>query len=217
MALSTVGILGSGGVGKTLAAGFRRHGHDVMIGSREPGKLAEWRGGPGLGVQVGTFADAAAFGQIVVVSVLGAAGEEALDLAGHANLADKIVIDTMNPIAPGGPVGGIIPYFTGPGESLLERLQTRVPAARFVKAFSCVGAPFMVNPSFQGGPPTMFICGNDAAAKAEVVAILDRFGWDAEDVGGAAGARAIEPLCQLWCAPGFLRNDWQHAFKVIRP
>jgi predicted dinucleotide-binding enzyme len=98
---------------------------------------------------------------------------------------------------------------------LLERLQKRAPKARFVKAFSSVGSVLMVNPKLPS-TPTMFICGNDAAAKAETRAILDTFGWETEDLGMAEAARAIEPLCILWCLPGFLRNDWMHAFKVLR-
>lgn len=211
-----VGVLGSGMVGQTLAAGFRKHGYDVRIGTRTAGKLEEWLAGAGKGVGTGDFADTAAFGDIVVLAVQGAAAVEALDLAGHGNLAGKLVIDATNPIG-GPPDQGVLRFFTGPNDSLMERLQAHVPAARFVKCFSSVGAAFMVNPSFAGGRATMFICGNDADAKRTTVQILDQFGWDAEDVGGAPGARAIEPLCQLWCAPGFLRNDWAHAFKVVRP
>jgi predicted dinucleotide-binding enzyme len=73
----------------------------------------------------------------------------------------------------------------------------------------------MVNPSFADGRPTMFYCGNDGGAKAEVATILDQFGWEALDVGSARAARAIEPLCQLWCIPGFRQNHWTHAFRVL--
>jgi predicted dinucleotide-binding enzyme len=216
MAKQTVGVLGSGAVGQVLAAGFRKHGYAVTIGSRTPGKLGQWLEGAGAGVDSGSFADAAA-ADILVLAVGGAVATEALDLAGHDRLAGKVILDATNPIAPGPPVNGILEYFTGPNESLMERLQAHVPAARFVKAFSCVGSALMVNPAFQGGRATMFICGNDADAKAQAVTILDQFGWDAEDVGVVTGARAIEPLCQLWCAPGFLRNDWSHAYRVVRP
>jgi predicted dinucleotide-binding enzyme len=98
----------------------------------------------------------------------------------------------------------------------MERLQRRAPSARFVKAFSCVGHALMVDPKLPNGPPTMFICGNDAAAKAEVKTILGRFGWDVEDLGAVEAARAIEPLCILWCIPGFLQNGWMHALKLLR-
>lgn len=211
--MAKVGVIGSGAVGKALAEGFKKHGHDVRIGSREGKKLADWS--KESGVAEGTFAEVAAHGEVVVICTLGHAAEETVRGLGGA-LDGKTVIDTTNPIG-GAPVDGVLPYFTGPNESLLERLQKAAPAARFVKAFSSVGSGFMVDPSFEGGRATMFIAGDDAGAKATVTGILEQFGWDAEDVGAAAGARAIEPLCQLWCAPGFLRNDWAHAFKVVRP
>ena len=127
----------------------------------------------------------------------------------------KVVLDTTNPIAEKAPVHGVVAFFTGPNDSLLERLQARVPKARFVKAFSSVGAGLMVNPNLSS-KPTMFICGNDNAAKELTRSILDAFGWETEDAGMAEAARAIEPLCMLWCIPGFLRNDWAHALKVLR-
>jgi predicted dinucleotide-binding enzyme len=210
---ASIGVIGSGAVGQTLAAGYARHGHAVVIGTRTPAKLADWAA-TAPGVTVGSFADAAA-ADIVILAVQGGAAAEALQLAGHDALAGKVVIDTCNPIA-GAPVGGVLPYFTGPGDSLMQRLQAAVPAARFVKAFSCVGNAFMIDPSFAKGRPAMFICGNDAAAKATVTALLTEVGWDTEDVGGAAAAGPVEALCQLWCAPGFLRNDWAHAFAVLR-
>lgn len=136
--------------------------------------------------------------------------------AGAANLAGKVVIDTTNPIAEAPPVDGVLQFFTGPNASLLEALQAACPDARFVKAFSCVGNALMVNPSFAAGRPTMFYCGNDEQAKATVAAVLERFGWDPADMGTAAAARAIEPLCQLWCIPGFRQNQWTHAFALFR-
>lgn len=210
---ASIGVIGSGAVGQTLAAGYARHGHAVVIGTRTPAKLADWAA-TAPGVTVGSFADAAA-ADIVILAVQGGAAAEALQLAGHDALAGKVVIDTCNPIA-GAPVDGVLPYFTGPGDSLMQRLQAAVPAARFVKAFSSVGNAFMIDPSFAKGRPAMFICGNDAAAKATVTALLTEVGWDTEDVGGAAAAGPVEGLCQLWCAPGFLRNDWAHAFAVFR-
>jgi predicted dinucleotide-binding enzyme len=214
--MTKVGVLGTGKVGEVLANGFRKHGHEVMRGSREPGKLAEWKASAGAGAATGTFAEAAAFGEIVVLAVKGAAAEAVVDLAGAANLSGKVVIDTTNPIAEGPPTNGVLHYFTTLEDSLMERLQLRVPAARFVKAFSCVGNACMVDPQLPGGPPSMFICGNDAAAKTEVKGILQQFGWDIEDLGRVEAARAIEPLCILWCLPGFLENRWTHAYKVLR-
>ncbi|MBK8692802.1 MAG: NAD(P)-binding domain-containing protein [Deltaproteobacteria bacterium] len=210
--MAKVGVLGSGDVGKVLALGFKKHGHDVRIGSREGTKLAGWSAENG--VAEGTFEAVAAHGEVLVLGVAGRVAEELVTGLART-LEGKTVIDATNPIA-GGPVNGILPYFTGPNDSLMERLQKAAPGARFVKAFSSVGNAFMVNPSFPGGRPTMFIAGDDAGAKAQVTGILEQFGWDAEDVGGVEGARAIEPLCQLWCAPGFLRNQWAHAFKVLR-
>jgi len=208
-----IGVLGSGVVAQTLAAGLAKKGHDVRIGSRDPKKLAEFAGKSGL--TAGTFEEVAAFGELVVLAVKGGAAVEAASMVAKA-IAGKVVIDTTNPIADAPPQDGIIAFFTGPNDSLLERLQKAVPAARFVKAWSCVGAGLMIDPALAGGRPTMFIAGDDPGARAEVTALLDQVGWDAEDVGKAAGARAIEPLCQLWCAPGFLRNDWVHAYKVLR-
>lgn len=209
-----IGVLGSGDVAKVLAAGFKKHGYDVKIGSRTPEKLADWAKENGMGT--GTFAEVAAHGEIVVLAVLGRAAEEALKLAGAANLTGKIVVDTTNPIADEPPENGVLRYFTDANDSLMERLQRAFPEARFVKAWNSVGNHFMVNPTFAGGPPTMFTCGNDAEAKAEMGRILEQFGWVAEDVGQVESARAIEPLCQLWCAPGFLRGQWNHAYHVLK-
>jgi 8-hydroxy-5-deazaflavin:NADPH oxidoreductase len=211
-----VGIIGTGTVGKTLASGFLRHGHAVMIGSRSTDKLAAVLQEVGQPLATGSFAEAAAFGAIVVLAVKGSAAKEALGLAGADNLAGKLVIDTTNPIADAPPTNGVLRFFTGPNESLLEKLQEAAPRARLVKAWSSVGSPFMVNPSFPGGRPTMFICGNDEEAKQTTRNILDEFGWDSEDMGTVEAARAIEPLCQLWCLPGLRENRWNHAFKLLK-
>jgi predicted dinucleotide-binding enzyme len=210
-------VIGSGDVGKTLANGLIKNGYDVMIGTNNPSKHEELRAKTGGKAKVGTFAEAAKFGRIVVLAVKGSAVESALDSIGHANLNGKTVIDASNPIAELPPENGVIRYFTTLDESLMERLQKKVPGAHFVKAFSCAGHRYMVDPDFGGPKPTMFICGNDDGAKAEVRAVLDGFGWETEDMGKVEAARAIEPLAMLWCIPGFLRNDWMHAFKVLRP
>ena len=214
--MKKIAVLGSGAVGQALADGFLKHGYDVMRGSRDPDKLADWKAKASGHAATGTFAQAAAWGELVVLAVKGTAAEAVLDLAGSGNLADKTVVDTTNPIAESAPTNGVLHFFTTLEDSLMERLQRRVPAARFVKAFSCVGNTQMVDPQLPGGPPTMFICGNHAAAKAEVKAILGQFGWDIEDLGAVEAARAIEPLCILWCIPGFLQNRWTHAYKVLR-
>lgn len=209
-----VGVLGSGQVAQVLARGFAGEGHSVRIGSRDADKLAAFATEAKIGH--GTFTSVAAESEIVVLAVKGTAAE-AVVRENAAALSGKIVLDATNPIEDAPPEGGILRFFTGPNDSLMERLQALAPTARFVKAFSCVGNHLMVHPKLPGGRPTMFIAGDDAGAKAMVTALLDTFEWDAEDVGGAKGARAIEPLCQLWCAPGFLRNDWVHAFKVLKP
>ena len=210
-----IGILGSGTVAQTLGAGFLKHGHEVMLGSSSPSKLADWSAQNTQG-RVGSFADAAGFGDIAVLSVKGTAALAALRAVGAQRLAGKVVIDTTNPIADAPPVDGVLQFFTGPNESLHEQLQREFPQVRFVKAFNSVGSAFMVDPKFAGGPPTMFICGNDAAAKQAVAGIVKESGWDVADMGTAVAARAIEPLCVLWCIPGLLRNEWTHAFKLLR-
>ena len=210
-----IGVIGSGDVAKTLGGGFLKHGHEVAMGTRDPAKLADW-GKAHPRSRIGTFAEAAKFGQVVVLAVKGTVAADALRLAGAANLAGKTVIDATNPIADAPPTNGVLSYFTTFGESLMERLQREFAAAHFVKAFNSVGAACMINPQFAGGKPTMFIAGNDAAAKKTVTEILIQFGWETEDMGGAEAARAVEPLCMLWCIPGFQRNDWVHAFKLLR-
>jgi len=208
-----VGLLGSGAVAKVLAAGFLKHSHEVRLGTRTPAKLAEWSSTSR--VTVGTFAEAAQFGELIVLAVKGTAAREALELAGKNNISGKTVIDATNPIADTAPVNGVLKFFSDLDESLMERLQRDFPDARLVKAFNSVGNACMVDPKFRGGKPTMFICGNSDAAKSVVRGILDQFGWESADMGKAEAARAIEPLCMLWCIPGFLRNDWVHAFKLL--
>lgn len=209
-----VGVLGSGDVAKTLAGGFLKHGHAVKVGSRSPQKLADWSG-KNSGSSVGTFAEAAQFGELIMVAVKGNAAREALTLAGANNLAGKTVIDACNPIEDAPPEKGVLRFFTDINVSLMEQLQRQFSEAHFVKAFNSVGAPCMVNPQFAGGRPTMFICGNDEGAKKQVAEINEQFGWETADMGAAEAARAIEPLCMLWCIPGFVRNDWMHAFKLL--
>jgi hypothetical protein len=210
-----VGVLGSGEVARTMASGFLKHNHDVMLGTREPAKLKEWTGKHPKS-RAGSFGDAAKFGELVVLAVKGTASAEALRAAGASNLSGKPVIDVTNPIADAPPVNGVLKFFTSLDESLMERLQREFSGARLVKAFNSVGSACMVNPDFKGGRPTMFICGNDEAAKKTVTGVLEQFGWETADMGKAEAARAIEPLCILWCIPGFLRNDWTHAFKLLR-
>jgi predicted dinucleotide-binding enzyme len=210
-----IAVLGSGDVAKALGAGFLKHGHEVMMGTRDPAKLSDFRR-ENPKARIGSFAEAATFGELAALAVKGTAAAEAVRAARAGNLAGKTVIDATNPIANAPPTNGVLKFFTSLDESLMERLQREFPDVNFVKAFNSVGNVRMVNPQYSGARPTMFICGNDAAARQTVARILDQFGWEAEDMGGAEAARAIEPLCMLWCIPGFLRNQWTHAFKLLK-
>jgi len=211
-----VGIIGSGVVAQALGAGFLKHGHEVALGTRDPAKLKDWAA-KHKGAAARSMGEAATFGDVVVLAVAGGAALEALKQAGAGALNGKTVIDACNPIGGGPPVNGVLSFFTPQNESLMEQLQKAYPNAHFVKAFNSVGNGQMVNPHFAGGRPTMFICGNDANAKKTAAQILDQFGWETEDMGGVEAARAIEPLCKLWCIPGVGRGDWSaHAFKLLR-
>lgn len=214
MTKKKIGILGSGQVAKVLATGFLAHGFEVMVGTRNPDKLADWKSKNTRGT-LGSFEEAARFGDVVVLAVKGTVAESLVRSLGRT-LDGKTVLDTTNPIAEAAPENGVLKYFTTLDNSLMERLQKIAPAAHFVKSFSCVGNALMVNPALPGGRATMFICGNNQEAKDETRKILDLFGWDVEDMGKVESARAIEPLCILWCIPGFLHNQWKHAFKLVR-
>src|SRR6266542_414916 len=140
-----IGVLGSGDVAKVLAAGFLKHGHDVMMGTRDAAKLAEWVTLNPAG-RVGSFADSAQFGDLVVLAVKGSAAASALRAAGASNLAAKPVMDATNPIADLPPVNGVLRFFTDFEESLMEQLQREFAGAHLVKAFNSVGSASMVNP-----------------------------------------------------------------------
>lgn len=209
-----IGILGSGQVSKTLAAGFLKHGYDVMVGTRNTAKLNDWQRDHTT-LKTGSFEEAARFGEMIVLSVKGSVAES-LVTSVSKDLDNKIVMDTTNPIADTPPENGVLKFFTTLDNSLMEKLQKAVPSAKFVKVFNTVGNMVMVNPTFPGGRGTMFICGNSDDAKQEITRVLDKFGWDTEDLGRVEAARAIEPLCILWCIPGFLKNQWTHAFKLVK-
>lgn len=212
-----IAIIGSGIVGRVLASAFLSEGHDVMLGTRDTSKeeVVKWKN-ENPGGKVGTFDTTAAFGEVIVLAVAGAVATEAVYLAGIDNFNNKIVIDATNPIAPAPPENGVLKFFTSLDSSLMEKIQQQIPRAKVVKAFSCVGNAFMYKPKFPGGTPTMFICGNDETAKRTVTEILSSFGWETEDMGKMEAARAIEPLCILWCIPGFIRNHWTHALKLLK-
>ena len=213
----TIGILGSGEVGQSLGHGFLAEGHSVMLGTQNPKKeeVVKWQKGHPAAA-IGDFRETALFGEVLTLCVPGTAVEEVVRLAGPENFRGKIVIDVTNPIAPGAPVNGVLKCFTSLDDSLMERTQRMLPEARLVKAFNSVGSNFMYKPAFPGGTPTMFICGNDDKARRTVTDILTSFGWETADMGKAEAARAIEPLCMLWCIPGFLNNQWTHAFKLLK-
>jgi predicted dinucleotide-binding enzyme len=213
--MAKVGILGSGDVGKTLAKGFLKHGYQVAIGSDHAEKLAEFkRENPQM--ETVTFEQAAQSGDIVVLCIKGTIAEKIIEKI-KRHLSGKTVIDTTNPIADAPPENGVLKYFTSFEQSLMERLQKIAPDAQFVKAFNSIGSGLMINPDFRDNTkPTMFICGNNDDAKRKVYEILEKFGFEIEDMGKAESARAIEPLCMLWCIPGFLRNEWAHAFKLLK-
>lgn len=209
-----VGIIGSGVVAQSLAAGFIKHGHDVTVGTSNPSKLKEFQE-KNPKAKIASFEDAVNFGNIVVLAVKGTAAESIVKDLSQA-LSGKTVIDTTNPIANQPPVNGVIQYFTSMNESLMERLQKIAPSANFVKCFNSVGNTYYVNPQFAGGKPTMFICGNNEGARKQVKDILDVFGWETADMGKAEAAGSIESLCILWCIPGMTGGGWSHAFKLLK-
>jgi len=211
-----IGILGAGVVGKTLALGFANKGYPVTIGNRDSIALKEsWEGAKHPNIACESYFKTAEQAQLLVLAVPGRVAAAPLTECEIVHLNAKIIIDATNPISEHGPDKGVLRLFTEFNSSLMEQFQRRFPGARWVKAFNSVGSAYMVDPPFDTRP-TMFICGNDPRAKAEVSKLLDEFGWDAEDMGPASSARAIEPLCMLWCLPGFLENKWNHAFKLLK-
>jgi len=213
-----IGVIGSGEVGQTLGTAFLAEGHDVMLGTRDPEKDAvkKWKNENPKG-QTGTFDATARFGELLILCVAGGGAASAVQQAGVGNFSGKVVIDTTNPIAGPPPETGVLQFFTEQNSSLMEKIQDLIPDANVVKAFNSVGNLMMYKPQLPGGVPTMFICGNSTVAKTTVTDILTSFGWETEDMGVAAAAQAIEPLCMLWCIPGFLHNRWNHAFKLLKP
>jgi predicted dinucleotide-binding enzyme len=211
-----VGVLGTGDVGRRLAAGFNSRGHEVTIGSREPGKpeLREWLSNDGAGVQAATFREAAQNGELLVLAVLGDAAQEVIAQAGAKNFAGKVVIDAMNPLDFS---GGFPPKLSIYGQdSLGEHVQRALPDAKVVKAFNTIGNPYFVDPSFSEGKPTMLIAGDDEGAKSLVRDVLADFGWtDTFDIGGIEGSRELEAICIAWVKIGGARGAWDHGFKLL--
>jgi 8-hydroxy-5-deazaflavin:NADPH oxidoreductase len=212
-----VGILGSGDVAKSLAKGFVAIGDTVKLGTRTPSNpvLLGWASEQGGKISVGTFAEAAAFGEIGVLATLGSAGAEAVKAAGPAHFDGKVLIDVTNPLV----MQENAPprLYVGTTSSAGEQLQAQLPKAKVVKAFNIVGNPLFFRPSLPGGPPDMFIAGNDAGAKATVAKVLQAFGWPAPiDIGGIDGARELESLCLLWVKAGLSLQNFQIAFRLLR-
>src|SRR5882672_1817144 len=211
-----IGIIGSGIVGRVLATAFLKEGHEVILGTRDVNKeeVKKWKS-ENAG-QAGSFEQAAKFGELLVLATAGGVVEEAIQLADPSNFENKTVIDVTNPIDKAPPQNGVLKFFSSINESLMERIKQKNPSAKLVKAFNSVGNNVMYKPKFESGVPSMFICGNDEKAKKTVTDILTAFGWETVDMGKAEAARAIEPLCMLWCIPGFIRNEWSHAFKLLK-
>jgi predicted dinucleotide-binding enzyme len=211
-----IGILGTGNVGQALGAGFVSLGHEVMMGSRDAknDKMREWVLKTGAGAKGGTFAEAAAFGDLLVLATLWSATEAILDAAGRASFSGKVVFDVTNPLRfePNAPPALAVGHTDSGGEVV----QRWLPDAKVVKVYNSVGNAHMVRPDFPGGPPDMFLCGNDAGAKKTTSEIVKAFGWNPVDVGGIELSRALEPLCILWVTYGMKTGSWSHAFKLLR-
>jgi hypothetical protein len=210
-----VGVLGTGDVGQALGKAFLALGHEVRMGAREANneKAKAWVAANGAKASQGTFAAAARFGELIVLATLGAANESVLRTADPDDFRGKILIETTNPLDF---THGMPPRLSvGHTDSAGEQVQRLLPGARVVKAFNTVGNAHMFRPSFPGGPPDMFICGNDAAAKASVTELLKEFGWGTIDLGGIESSRYLEPMCMVWVLHGALSGGWNHAFKML--
>src|SRR5918994_3097564 len=225
MEIMKIGIIGSGDVGRRLADGLIDLGYQVKVGTRDTSKteVVEWidkhrKEGDkkSENASVGGFAEAASFGADLIVLCTSWSGtSNAIKMADPGNMTGKVVIDTTNPLDFS---QGLPPRMAvGVTESAGEINQRLLPGAKVVKAFNIVGNPHMVHPDFPGGPPTMFICGNDEQAKKMVTeSILNPFGWETIDIGGIEGARLLEPLAMLWITHYFRTGTGDHAFKLLR-
>jgi hypothetical protein len=212
-----IGILGTGDVGRTLGKGFADLGHEVKMGSRDAKneKLKKWVAETGPRASGGTFAAAATFGEVIVLATLWSGTENAIRQANPKNFANKVVLDVTNPLvfAPNAPPALALGHTDSGG----EQVQRWLKDARVVKVFNIVGNAHMIKPSFPGGPPDMFIAGNDEGAKKVVTDICKAFGWPGTiDIGGIEGSRLLEPMCILWVIYGFRTGGWNHAFKMLR-
>jgi predicted dinucleotide-binding enzyme len=211
-----VGILGTGDVGRALGRGFIALGHDVKMGARTANheKALAWASEQGARASQGTFADAARFGEVIVFATLGVANPDVVKAAGVDAFAGKLVIDATNPLDFS---AGFPPDLAIKGnDSGGETLQRLIPQARVVKAFNIVNNDLMFRPNVAGGPPDMFIAGDDADAKKRVTAILNDFGWPrVVDFGGIKSARWLEALCIVWVLGCAGIGNWRQAFKLL--
>jgi predicted dinucleotide-binding enzyme len=213
-----VGILGSGDVAQTLGRGFAKHGYEVMIGSREPksDKLTKWKKEIGAKASTGSGADAAKFGEVVILATMGVGTHAAVDAAGTKNFDGKLVIDVSNPLdfSKGMPPG----LFVGTSDSLAEQTQRKIPKAKVVKCFNTISHLQMIDPKYKGDKPRMLIAGDDAKAKKELGQMLKGLGWGgAIDCGGLDGARWLEALVPLWVRAAQSENSFEIIFQPTKP
>jgi len=210
-----IGIIGSGEVAQTLASGYLAKGFEVRLGTRSSEKLSEWLAAAGEKASVGSFTDAAQFGEVIFICASGAAALNAVELAGAENFKGKTVIDVTNPLDFS---EGIPPKFAASvGDSLGERIQRALPEANVVKAFNTINRTTMIDPHFGAGETaTLFIAGNDENAKAETIKLAREFGWDVEDLGGIEQAFFLEAFASMWVNYAFKHNSWLHAFKLLK-
>lgn len=194
-----IGVLGTGMVGEAIASRLIEAGHEVKMGARDAQneKARKWAAGAGPKASHGTFADAVSFGEIVFSATLGKASLDALRAAGAGSLEGKVLVDVSNPLDFSMGMPPVL--FTGPGDSLGERIQHAFPKARVVKALNTVNASLMGHPERLGGESDLFVCGNDADAKKRVGALLRQFGWKTiHDLGEIRASRGLEAYLLFW-------------------
>ena len=224
-----LGILGTGTVGKTIAARLAGLEHDVMVGTRNPEETASRTepdpyGNPPFSawqeehpeVKLGTFAQAAAHGEMIVNATAGAVSLEALEQAGEDNLSGKVLIDISNPLDFS---KGMPPSLSVVNtDSLGEQIQRRFPEAKVVKTLHTMNAYLMVDPAqLAGGDHTVFVSGDDPEAKAAVTDLLRSFGWtDIIDLGDITTARGTEMVLPVWLRLFGALQKPVFNFKIVR-
>ena len=208
-----IGILGSGVVAQTLGSGFVGKGHHVKLGTREAAKLDGWVNEAGKDGSVGSLTDAAEFGELVIVAVSGAAAVSAVEQAGIDHFNDKTVIDVTNPLD----FSAGFPKFTVvQGNSLAEQLQRVLPGSKVVKAFNMINSNVMVDPKFGDERGTLFIAGDDKAAKNETTKLAEGFGWEVLDFGAIEQAYFLEAFAFGFISYAFKTNDWMRSIRFLK-